>query len=153
MKARRRSREIALQFLYRNDLVSHLGKTESVPNASLVVKGPIDFRPEFINHLNHFQVAPELREYSTFLALGTLNHLQVLDSVLVQHVENWKLSRLSYVDRNLLRLATFELLFERETPASVVLDETIELGKQFGTTESSAFINGILDSVKTKLNL
>jgi N utilization substance protein B len=74
-----------------------------------------------------------------------------LDGILEQHVSNWKVARLGFVDRSLLRMAAYELKYLRETPASVVIDEAIELGKEFGTEDTPSFVNGVLDALKKHL--
>ena len=80
---------------------------------------------------------------------GSLRELSTLDGLLEKHSSNWKVGRMGFVDRNLLRMSIYDLSHFPDTPASVVIDEAIELAKQFGTAESPAFINGVLDAVKT----
>jgi N utilization substance protein B len=134
---RRRAREIALQILYRYD------KPE-IPQGAALAK-------ELSQHFDHFQVNSELREFIAHLVAGTLQNLGELDALLERHAANWKIGRMSSVDRSLLRMAAFELSHLRETDAAVVIDEAVELAKQFGTKDSPAFINGILDAVKAEL--
>ncbi len=127
---RHRAREIALQFLYGNeDLATNL-------------------EMELKRHFEHFSVPEDTRDFATQLVLGTLREKASLDELLEKHVSNWKISRLSFVDRNLLRMAVYEMLHFPDTSPSIVIDEAIELGKQFGTSETPAFINGVLDAVK-----
>jgi len=80
------------------------------------------------------------------LTLGVLKNCRQIDSVIVQFSDNWKLSRMSCVDRNIMRIALFEMLFCPDIPAKVSINEAVDIGKKFGTEESGAFINGILDS-------
>jgi len=82
---------------------------------------------------------------------GTLLHQTELDPLLERHAANWKLSRMSFVDRSLLRMAAYELAHLPETPANVVINEAVELGKQFGTSDTPSFVNGILDALKAAL--
>lgn len=146
MKSRHRAREIALQILYRFDVAAHIsGK----PLSSQAQELSGELAQELEGHFKHFQVSPELQDFTAQLVNGTLNELPRLDSLLESHVSNWRLARLGFVDRSLLRLAAYELLFLGETPTSVVIDEAVELGKQFGTAETPAFVNGILDALKT----
>jgi N utilization substance protein B len=78
---------------------------------------------------------------------GVQENRKTIDSVIEQFSSNWKLSRMSCVDRNVLRIAAFELLFCADIPPKVSINEAIDVGKRFGTDESGAFINGILDSI------
>lgn len=79
---------------------------------------------------------------------GVRENRQTIDTVIEQFSSNWKISRMSCVDRNILRIAVFELLFCADIPPKVSINEAIDVGKRFGTEESGAFINGILDSIR-----
>lgn len=82
------------------------------------------------------------------LVLGTVEHQKDLDAYITKHAKNWELSRMAAVDRSLLRLASYELLHQPDTPVNVVINEAIELAKEFSSGDSSKFINGILDKIK-----
>src|SRR5437870_4212585 len=82
------------------------------------------------------------------LARGAQRDLRVLDAEITKASTNWRLDRVAAVDRNILRLAAFELLREQDTPASVVIDEAVEMAKRFGEADSPAFVNGVLDAVR-----
>lgn len=82
------------------------------------------------------------------LIKGVMDHRAAIDAVIERFSSNWKLSRMSCVDRNVLRLATFELLYCADIPPKVSINEAIDVAKRFGTEESGAFINGILDSIR-----
>lgn len=82
------------------------------------------------------------------LVNGVQEHRATIDKVIEQFSSNWKLSRMSSVDRNILRIAVFELLYCADIPPKVSINEAIDVGKRFGTEESGAFINGILDSIR-----
>jgi N utilization substance protein B len=151
---RHRAREVALQFLYRHDLAQQSGGELSVKTPNPTPKpqlSPEALVAELKKHFDHFQVSENLREFAAQLVAGTLQEMPKLDVLIESHASNWKLSRMSSVDRTLLRMASYELSNLHETDASVVIDEAIELGKEFGTAETSAFVNGILDAVKTSL--
>lgn len=114
------------------------------------------FQIEFTSQLLHSilpayweenDVPEEVRHFTEELCSGTLKNLGKIDADLESHSTNWKLSRMASVDRNLLRLATFELLFEKEIPASVTINEALEISKKYGNEESASFINGILDKI------
>ena len=87
------------------------------------------------------------REFAEGLVAGVAEQLERIDRVIEEHSNNWALDRMARVDLALLRLAAYELLCSRDIPASVVINEAIEIGKRFGTRETPAFINGILDQV------
>jgi transcription antitermination protein NusB len=80
-----------------------------------------------------------------------VEHVEQIDRLIQLHAEHWRLDRMATVDRNLLRLAVQEFLYDRETPKNVVINEAIEIGRRFSTQESPQFINGILDSIKKEL--
>jgi N utilization substance protein B len=140
MNSRHRAREVALQILYRYD--GQYG-TQGAPNTE-----PQTLIRELGTHFDHFQVPQDLREFAGQLVAGTLTELNALDGLLETHASNWKVARMVSVDRSLLRMSIYELKHFPETDSSVVIDEAIELGKQFGTAETPAFVNGILDTIK-----
>ena len=86
-------------------------------------------------------------DFSRQLVLGIWKHRKDLDKLISQSSKNWRLERMSRVDRNILRVGVFEILFMKDIPPKVSIDEAVELGKKFGTEESGAFINGILDNI------
>jgi N utilization substance protein B len=127
---RRRSRECALQLLFQLDLTGE--KAEDV-FASFWAEQPS---------------AEEIQEFAERLVLGVAAHRRGLDRVLSGSSENWRIDRMAVVDRNVLRMAVYELFFEPDTPPAVVIDEAVEVAKRFGGDESGAFINGVLDAVR-----
>lgn len=94
---------------------------------------------------------PEGREYADALVLGVWSSLERVDQVIVRASKNWRLDRMTRVDRNVLRIGTWELLNKPDVPRAVILDEAVELAKRFGTEESGAFVNGVLDKIATDL--
>ena len=94
----------------------------------------------------------EARAFALRLVKGTHEHLKELDTLIEAHSHNWRVDRMSRIDRNVLRLASFELKYCAEVPRKVTLNEAVELGKKFGTSESSAFINGLLDRIAQTLD-
>jgi N utilization substance protein B len=149
MSNRHRAREVALQVLYRFDVAAQSANTTA---AALVRdRSPQELLNELNQHFDHFQVSPDLREFAARLVSGTLHSLTDLDALLETHAANWKISRMGFVDRSLLLMALYELVHMKETPASVVIDEAIELGKQFGNAETPAFLNGILDAANKEI--
>jgi len=158
MKSRHRAREIALQILYQFDVATHpdakvLAKAKVKPNVQPLSDGwAHSLSKEFVGHFEHFDVPEGLREFSALLVAGSLQKMAELDAMIEETATHWKVSRMAVIDRNLLRIAVYELLHLPETPPSVVIDEAIELAKSFGTAESPAFVNGILDAVLAAKN-
>jgi N utilization substance protein B len=85
--------------------------------------------------------------------MGTVANLEKIDDMIQAQADNWRLSRMAVVDRNIIRMSVYEFLHEDDTPKLVIIDEAIEIAKKFGTQKSSQFINGILDGILKKYNL
>lgn len=133
MSQRRKAREYALQILFQYDLA----------NGSLT-----EIMEEFWKDK---KVNSKIVSFCSQLVNGTIDNIQEIDRRISLCSLHWKLDRMSTVDRNVLRIATYELLFLKDTPASVVINEAIEVAKKFGTENSAKFINGILDSIRRSL--
>ena len=95
--------------------------------------------------------APAEREFAQQLVLGVRGGLSDLDRRIGEAAEHWRIERMAVVDRNVLRMALHELLADPGTPAAVVLSEAVEVAKKFGGAESGAFVNGVLDAIRKKL--
>ena len=134
---RRRSRERALQALYQIDLAA-ADPLEALHIAASAEEGPS-------------ATDPEVGAFATELVQGVTAHLAELDELIQKYSLNWRVERMSRIDRNVVRLAAFELRYQPETPGRVILNEAIDLGKRYGSDESSAFVNGILDKVAQEL--
>jgi N utilization substance protein B len=130
MGVRRQAREAALQILYLADVA----KVPVESGAPVIYAGA--------------DLPPKAKEFSTALAKGTLEARDALDKLIVKYAENWDLHRMAAVDRNILRLAAYELVRQPETPISVIIDEAVEIAKHFSTQDSGKFVNGILDKIK-----
>lgn len=130
MRGRRSlAREAALKVLYQLDL------TRDPPAEGLKIffrdhRIPLDSQP-----------------FVTRLVEGTVGRLPEVDRLLAKYATNWRLDRMAVVDRNILRMGVFELLFDEETPPKVVINEAVELAKRFGAADSGKFVNGVLDSI------
>ena len=94
---------------------------------------------------------PEGKAYADACVRGVADNLDTIDKRVTAASQNWRLERMSRVDRNLLRLGTWELLYRSDVPRAVILDEAVELAKSFGTDESSGFVNGVLDRIATDI--
>ena len=93
----------------------------------------------------------ETRVFADALAAGTIARVEKIDTVIGRHAENWRLDRMAVVDRNILRLATYEFFNDAETPKPIVINEAIEIARRFSAQESPQFINGILDSIRKEV--
>jgi transcription antitermination protein NusB len=141
---RRVAREIALQSLYQ------LGMTEvSYEDAIAVAIHEAENENEGEIELPEPAVSPQ---YVYQLVEGTLKHKETIDAILLDFLKGWKLDRLSRIDREVLRLAAFEMLYQDDVPAKVVVNEAIELSKHFGTEESGKFVNGVLGNMIKQLD-
>ncbi len=129
---RRRAREYVLQFLYRVDFVN----TPSLKREDL---------DEF--WLDVGENDPDTRSFAEDIISGVVRNLQQLDSIIQRVAERWKISRIAAIDRNILRLGAYELLFRNDIPQAVTINEAIEIAKKYSTSESASFINGILDRI------
>jgi N utilization substance protein B len=98
----------------------------------------------------HFSSQGEGDDFLKRLVLGVLEHFHQLDRLIEQYSEHWRLDRINLIDRNILRMALFELLYCEEIPPKVTINEAIDLGKRFGSEDSGSFINGILDRIQNE---
>lgn len=130
------ARQIAFQFIFK---LEQPGLQAAVNSNEL--------QKEILAHFKHFNVQPEAHDFSLRLILITVQNLPSIDAILIKHLQNWKMERLGVIERALLRMGASELLFFKDVPASVTLDEIIELGKQYGSDDTASFLNGILDPV------
>ena len=103
------------------------------------------------NFFENYDEPQAVIEFARLLVTRTVEHVEEIDSLIKRHAEHWRLDRMATVDRNVLRLATQEFLYDKETPKSVIINEAIEIARRFSSQESPQFINGILDSIKREL--
>jgi len=137
MGARREARELALQALYQADLLG----ADDAGTKSLAL---------FWEHFDP-DAEGEVVAFARELVEGVREHGERIDALIAESAEHWRLPRLSRVDLSLLRLATFELFGRPEIPASVTLNEAVEIARRFGSEESPAFVNGVLDHIARQL--
>ena len=136
MGSRRKARECALQMLFAADVAE-------MP-ADDVVRS-------YWAELGESDLDETAREFATRLAARTLSNLELLDERIRSRAEHWRISRMAVVDRNILRLAVYEFLYE-PTPRTVAINEALEIARRFSTYEATQFINGILDAIKRDLD-
>jgi len=133
MRQRRKAREVALQVLYQLDVLK------------------IDVKEAVELFWNNFDAPDEVRTFSSLLIEGTWLKVDAIDSLISSCSENWSIARMSRVDKNILRMAVYELLYCHDIPPKVTLNEAIDLGKVYGSENSGSFINGILDALYGRL--
>ena len=129
MGTRRKSRELALQALYQGDLA---GQNDLL---------------DFEDFCVHFQVNKKSIPYAKKLVDGIQEKGEVLNQLISKYAENWRLERMSLIDRNILRLAVYEVHYQDDVPVSVAINEAVEIAKRYSTDDSGPFINGILDAM------
>ena len=100
---------------------------------------------------DNFRPPQKARTFFIRLVNGVLDARREIDTLIEQHSKNWKIHRMSCVDRNVMRIAVYELLYCEDIPPKVSINEAVDVGKKFGTEESGAFINGIMDSIRDAL--
>ncbi|HOW28555.1 MAG TPA: transcription antitermination factor NusB [Elusimicrobiota bacterium] len=132
MGGRRQSRETALQVLYLLDITSL-----SVDEALIAVN-------------QNIEAPPKVAEFSKTIIDGVVEQRTRLDELITRYAENWEIARMAAIDRNVLRIGTFEIINHPETPISVIIDEALEIVKTYSTEDSGKFVNGILDKMKSE---
>ena len=130
MRKRTLSREMALKILYAWDI-----SKETLKECNEKIWE------------NEDKVDPEVKEFSEALIYGVETNMDELDETVSKYATNWKLGRMATIDRNILRIATFELLYHDDIPPKVAINEAIEMAKKYGDKDSSKFVNGVLDKI------
>lgn len=132
---RRRARELAMQALYQSETT---GKTTEEAFQML---------------RDNFQANKKASPYALEILAGVNEYRAEIDKLIAEHSKNWRLERMAVVDRNIIRIATFEFLKKHDVPASVVINEALEVAVRYSDEDASPFINGVLDSIKNALGL
>lgn len=145
MGTRRRAREFALQILYQLDVQEQLSDEQALGMFWRNFAATAEAEGALASDLG------EIQPFAEKLVRGVREHLADLDAQIQGASKNWRLERMARVDRNLLRLALYELKHVDDVPAKVAINEAIEIAKRYGTNESSAFVNGILDRCREEL--
>ncbi|MDD5246521.1 MAG: transcription antitermination factor NusB [Candidatus Omnitrophica bacterium] len=135
MKKRTQAREFALQILYQMDICrqDHQAAIDNFWQMRLKE-----------------ETEKEIMDFSSQLVQGVAENLEKIDKKISEYATNWRLERMAYVDRNILRLGSYELLFREDIPPKVSINEAVELAKKFSSQEASKFVNGILDKIKSE---
>jgi len=142
MASRRKGRILAFQSLYAWDIQHSLTGNASIP------EGLLDFSWADGN----IPLDERVAAFPRLLIAGTVENITGVDSMIQGHLENWELSRLNRVDLAVLRMSVYTLMFQSETPPSVVIDEAVEISREFGSDDSYRFVNGVLDSIRKTLS-
>ncbi|PLX98944.1 MAG: transcription antitermination factor NusB [Desulfuromonas sp.] len=143
--ARRNGRELALKVLY--SLYDHDVEIDYILQDFW---DNFRFNDDVLGEPNEDtgrSVPADIKAFADTLIKGVVNHLAEIDAIIDKCSTNWALDRMARVDLSLLRMATYELVYEPDVPANVVMNEAIEIGKRYGTKETPPFINGILDKI------
>ena len=130
MRKRTKARECALKILYAVDITNEEHKK------------CID-----VFWQNHEEVEPQVKAFANSLVLGVCNNSELIDKLISSHTTNWQLKRMAVIDRNILRFATYELLFMEDIPPKVSINEAIDIAKKYGDKDSGKFVNGVLDKI------
>lgn len=141
MGTRRKSREAALQFLFQNDFV----KVADVGD-------DLELAESFYLFCSLYQVNKKARPYALDLVQGVLTEIEKIDELISSAGSQWRLSRIAPTDRNLLRIAVFEMTQMENVPPQVAINEAVEIAKRFAGDDSPRFINGVLDAVRSNIS-
>ena len=133
MRRRSKARELALQILYQMDITRD-NYEESLDN--------------FWKGYSEEIIKDEIKNFTSELVKGVALNLESIDTRISKYATNWDLKRMAVIDRNILRLSSFELLFRNDIPLKVSINEAVELAKKYSSPEASKFVNGILDKIK-----
>jgi len=133
MRKRTKAREYVLQMLYQVDITQ--GSWQEILKS-------------FWENSDLKEGSAELKEFSAQLLQGVVDHMREIDEKISKYAANWQLERMAFVDRNIMRLGCFELLFRQDIPPKVAINEAVELAKKYSGLESGKFVNAILDQVK-----
>lgn len=129
MRKRTKSRECALQILYALDICKD--------NAQTIIE----------NYWQQHEAEVEVKKFANSLIKGIMENLSGIDEFISKYTDNWRIERMAVIDRNIIRMATYELLFVEDIPPKVSINEAVELAKRFGDDESGRFVNGVLDKI------
>ena len=133
MRKRTKAREFALQVLYQID-ITHDDYETSLAN--------------FWQSNTEENLEEEVKIFASELVKGVIENMGTIDNAISKYATNWHLDRMAYVDRNILRLSCYELLFREDVPLKVSINEAVELAKKYSTQEAAKFVNGVLDKIK-----
>jgi N utilization substance protein B len=159
MGKRREARERAVQFLFQHDLNPPEKLDDALDHFWNTQQTAVIADDKGVAHWGEVFEPPaptaeevEVRQFADPLIRGALQHRTESDECIMRHVQNWELKRIAAVDRNILRLAIYEMFHREDIPPVVSINEAVDIAKKFSTRDSGKFVNGILDKVKGELN-
>ena len=139
MRKRRLSRELSLQFLYQLDTSGEF---------KLLKSGDFNEALEVFWTTQEQKYSEDIKIFMEELSRGVVENSIGIDQIISSYSQNWKISRMASIDRNMLRIAVYEIAYLRNIPPPVTINEAIDIGKKYGNEETGAFVNGILDKVR-----
>jgi N utilization substance protein B len=133
-----------------------MGKRRKARESTLQILFQLEFNDRelegvFESFWQEKKTSKEIKEYCRWLVTGIVSHRERIDRLIQSVSENWRIDRMALVDRNVLRIAVFELLFEEKIAPAIVIDEAIEISKKYSSEDAATFVNGILDAVRKKI--
>jgi len=133
-----------------------MGRRRKARENALQILFQLEFnKPQIEKVIDQFwkekKASEEIRDYSNWLVKGIVSHQPEIDNLIQSLSDHWRLSRMAHVDRNILRIAVFEFLYEKNIAAAIIINEAIEIAKKYSSDEAAAFINGILDAIRKRL--
>lgn len=148
MGNRRKGRECALQILYQMEILAN----SQYPKGCSASEQLSALRPGIINQATedffiNFEAPKEVFEQASSLVRGTIANILKIDHAIGKKSQSWRLDRMTKVDRNILRIATYELFFSLDLSRAIIIDEAIEIARRFGSEQSATFVNGLLDAI------
>jgi len=161
MATRRQGREWALQMLFQADMNPGMDLDMAIPKfwrqqwtckVEDAAEKLIELKVKESKPVEDRVAQPKIREFTEKLVRGVVGHLAEIDDKLVSYTKSWPLHRMGSVERNVLRLAFYEMLYCADVPPAVVLNEAIDLAKYFSNAEAGRFVNGVLDRLNKELN-
>lgn len=134
-----------------------MGKRRKARENTLQILFQLEFNdPQPEKVLNLFwesrRASNEIKDYSSWLVKGIISHKKEIDNIIQSASEHWRISRMAVVDRNVLRIAVFELLFEENIASAIIINEAIEIAKKYSSMEAATFVNGILDAIRKEID-
>jgi len=133
-----------------------MGRRRKARESALQILFQLEFnKPQLEKAIDRFwkerKASEEIKDYSNWIVKGIVSHQEDIDNLIQSTSSHWRLSRMAHVDRNILRIAVFEFLYEKNVAPAVVINEAIEIAKKYSSDQAAAFVNGILDAVRKKL--
>lgn len=134
-----------------------MGKRRKARENTLQILFQLEFnypQPEKVLNLfwENRRASKEIKDYSSWLVKGIISHKKEIDNIIQSVSEHWRISRMAVVDRNVLRIAVFELLFEENIASAIIINEAIEIAKKYSSMEAATFVNGILDAIRKEID-